>query len=381
MIESSNGDAPAGSGAFGAPASLLQRSVLAGLQLAGWGLYGVAYYLTLRPHQPFADLLWKQTAIATGSGLLFSTLLGALFWTLRLRRRRPVIQALVLPAAGVATGLLWYQVKAWGVDWVDPFVAPVVGAAAVGPGEGSILSGIVAFPVVMLAWSGLYLGLVQWREQRRQERRVLEADAEAQRARLRMLRYQLNPHFFFNALNTIGALADERPEAVKTVVRKLSGFLRYTLLTDDLEAPLQEEVRAIEQYLAVEKVRFEDDLQVTVDVDPAAGRLPMPAFLVLPLVENAVKHGQRTSPSPLRIHVTGRCTDEGVLAVEVANTGHWRTDRDAPSGTDTGLDNVRARLRTRYPGHHRFTVTEDDGWVRARIEIDRTAIDAADRHA
>jgi len=381
MTESSNADATAGSGAFGATASPLQRSVLAGLQLAGWGLYGAAYYLTLRPHQPFADLLWKQTAIATGSGLLFSTLLGALFWTLRLRRRRPVIQALVLPAAGVATGLLWYQVKAWGVDWVDPFVAPVVGAAALGPGEGSILSGIAAFPVVMLAWSGLYLGLVQWIEQRRQERRVLEADAEAQRARLRMLRYQLNPHFFFNALNTIGALADERPQDVKTVVRKLSGFLRYTLLTDDLEARLQEEVRAVEQYLTVEKVRFEDDLQVTVEVDADAGRLPMPAFLVLPLVENAVKHGQRTSPSPLRIHVTGQCTDEDVLAVEVANTGHWREDRGAISGTDTGLDNVRARLRTQYPDHSRLTVTEDDGWVRARIEIDRTAIDTADRHA
>jgi len=360
---------------------LLRPSILVGLQFAGWGLYGVAYYLTLRPHQPFADLLWKQTAIATGTGLLLSTVLGVGFWFLRLRRRPPIAQALIVLGGGVAGGLLWYQLKAWGVDWVNPFVAPVVGTAALGPGEGSILSGIAAFPIVMLAWSGLYLGLVQWSEQQRQERRVLQADAEAQRAQLRMLRYQLNPHFFFNALNTIGALADERPQQVKTVVRELSGFLRYTLLNDDLEARLQDEVRAIEQYLAVEKVRFEDDLRVTVEVEEDAERLPVPAFLVLPLVENAVKHGQRTSPSPLRIHITGQCTDTDVLAVEVANTGHWRKDRGAVGGTNTGLDNVRTRLQTQYPDHNRFTVTEDDGWVRARIEIDKSAIDADDRHA
>ena len=204
---------------------------------------------------------------------------------------------------------------------------------------------------------------------------------EATVARLRMLRYQLNPHFFFNALNTIGALADEDPGRVKTAVRELSGFLRYTLLDEDgTEAALDDEMRAVGHYLAVEKIRFEDDLQVTVDVSPEAGRHPVPAFLVLPLVENAVKHGQRTSPSPLRIRITGRC-DEDTLVLEVANTGHWREERTATPGTDTGLDNVRTRLRTRYPDRHRLTKTADDGWVRVRIEIDVSAIDAADRHA
>ena len=358
------------------PAPPLRRSVLVGMQLAVWVVYGVAYYLTLRPHQPFADLVWKQTLIAAGSGLAVSTLLGALYWSVGLRRRRPLWQGSIIVVGGIAMGLAWYQVKAWGADWVNPFIAPVTGVTVLRPGEGSILSGPAAFPIVLLAWSGLYLGLVQWYEQQQKERRLIQADAAAQRAQLRMLRYQLNPHFFFNALNTIGALADENPQRVKTAVRELSGFLRYTLLDEEeLEAPLRDEIDAAEHYLAVEKIRFEEDLQVEVDLGAEAGRLVVPSFLVLPLVENAVKHGPHTSPVPLRVRVTARRTEEA-LAIEVANTGHWRDSPPSPDSTDTGLDNVRTRLQTQYPDQHDLVLTEEDGWVRTRIEIDTDAFDS-----
>ena len=349
-----------------------------GLQLFGWAIYGIVYYLTLRPHQPFGDILWKQTFVATGTGLLFSSLLGALYWTLGLRQRRLGGQGVLILGASIAGGLMWYQVKAWGVDWVDPFITPVVAAAAFRPGEGSILSSVAAFPIVMLAWSGLYLGIAQWHEQQKQERRLLQADAEAQRAQLRMLRYQLNPHFFFNALNTISALADENPQRVKTAVRELSGFLRYTLLDEeDLDVPLRDEFQAVEHYLAVENIRFEEDLQVEVDLGDEAGRQVVPSFLVLPLVENAVKHGQRTSPRPLRIWVTAHHTND-TLTIEVANTGHWRDDQAARNGTGTGLNNVRRRLEAQHPDQHQLALTEDEGCVRVRIELDT---DTLDQHA
>ncbi len=352
----------------------LQGLSLASLQLFGWGLYALGYYLTLRPYQPFGDILWKQTLVATSTGLLVSSLLGTLYWSLALRQRAPAVQILLVLGAGLAAGLIWYQIKAWGVDWVNPFIAPVTGVASFRPGEGSFLSGAVSFPIVMIAWSGVYLGFAQWSLQQKQERRLLRADAEAQRARLRALRYQLNPHFFFNALNTIEALASEKPERVREVVRELSGFLRYTLLDEEaLKAPLQQEVKAIEHYLAVEKIRFEDDLQVNVDVTPEAGRSRIPSFLVLPLVENAVKHGQRTSPMPLRIHVTASI-ERDTLALEVANTGRWRAEAPDADGTNTGLDNVRTRLETQYPDHYRFEVAEENGWVRAQIEIDTKAL-------
>jgi signal transduction histidine kinase len=346
-----------------------------GLHLTGWLCYGVIYYLTLRPHQPFGGILWKQTAIATGTGLLLSTGLGAAYRALDVRRMPPVGEVSTALVGSVAVGLLWYQIKAWGADWVTPFIAPVTLFGEFRPGDGSLLSSAPAFPVVMLVWSGFCLSLIHWRGEQAEERRRVRADAEAQRARLRMLRYQLNPHFFFNALNTIGALADENPQRVKTAVRELSGFLRYTLLDEDaLRAPLRDEVEAVAHYLAVEKVRFEDDLVVDVDLDADAGRLVVPSFLILPLVENAVKHGPHTSPSPLRVRVAGRRT-EGTLVIEVANTGHWRADATGTDGTETGLDNVRSRLQAQFPDRHRFSLDDGDGWVRARIELDTEPLD------
>jgi hypothetical protein len=353
-----------------------RRLLFGGLHLAGWTVYGVVYYLTLRPYQPFADILWKQTLIAAGTGLVLSTLLGTAYWALDVRRLHPVGEVTTALVGAVTVGLLWYQVKAWGADWVDPFLVPVAAAGALRPGEGSVLSSAPAFPVLMLAWSGFYLSIAHWRGEQAEERRRLQADAEAQRAQLRMLRYQLNPHFFFNALNTIGALADEEPARVTDAVRELSGFLRYTLLDEEaLQAPLRDEIEAAEHYLAVEEIRFEDDLRVDVDVSPAAARQEVPSFLVLPLVENAVKHGQRTSPSPLRVHLRGTVSEDA-LTVEVANTGHWRADD--PDGTQTGLDNVRDRLRARYPDRHRLAIEERDGWVRVRIDIDREALSRHD---
>ena len=362
---------------FDPSASPARRGMMAGLHLTGWLLYGVVYYLTLHPYQPFADILWKQTAIATGTGLLLSTGLGAAYRALGVRRLPPVGEVSTALVGSVAVGLLWYQIKAWGAGWVDPFIAPVTAFGGYRPGDGSLLSSAPAFPVMMLVWSGFYLSLAHWQGKQEEERRRLQADAEAQRARLRALRYQLNPHFFFNALNTISALADENPPRVQEAVRELSGFLRYTLLDDQaLEAPLHDELQAAEHYLAVEKIRFEEDLQVDSDVSDGAGRQVVPSFLVLPLVENAVKHGQRTSASPLRIRLRGTLTDE-TLTIDVANTGHWRDDGLGTNGTGTGLDNVQNRLQAQYPDQHRFSVLDEDGWVHVRIKIDR---DALDRH-
>ena len=355
----------------------VRRPVLAALHLGGWVLYGVVYYLLLRPYQPFGDLLWKQTLIAAGAGGLLSAGLGVAYRALGVRRWHPVAEGSTALVGSVAVGLLWYQIKAWGVDWVNPFIAPITIPGFFRP-EGSLLSTGPAFPLIMLVWSGFYLSIAHWWREQTEARRRLEADAEAQRAQLRALRYQLNPHFFFNALNTIGALADENPSRVKEAVRELSGFLRYTLLDDEaLAVPLRDEIAAAEHYLAVEKIRFEDDLQITVEVSDETGRQVVPSFLVLPLVENAIKHGQRTSPDPLHVHLRGTRTDDA-LTITVANTGHWRETSADEEGTHTGLDNVRARLEAQYPGQHRFALTDEDGWVRARIEIDT---DALDRHA
>ncbi len=350
------------------------------VQLMGWGVYGIVYYVTLRPYNPFNAIVLQQALWATGLGFLVSSLLGWAYYALGISRWHWGWQSLAIGLGSVGVGLAWAGVNHWGTTRIDPFVLPVISYVGILPGQGSLLSHPAAFPMVLLVWSGSYLGIAFWHERQVQQQRVFQADAEAQRARLQMLRYQLNPHFFFNALNTINALADESPRRVKEAVHELSGFLRYSLLDEDtLMVPLNEEIQAVQHYLAIEKMRFEDDLQVTVDLDTDAGHQTVPAFLVLPLIENAVKHGQHTSPFPLRVHLTATLTDDR-LRIAVANTGHLRTDAPTDASTDTGLSNVRARLQAQYPDAHRFTLTEDDGWVRARINIDRTALTTNTSH-
>jgi two-component sensor histidine kinase len=350
------------------------------LQLAGWVAYGVVFHVTLRPYNPFMDIVLQQALWATGSGLLFSSMLGAAYRALEISQGHLGKQSLAVGVGSVVAGLVWASVYRWGASYIDPFELPVMAYVDFLPGQGSLLSHPAAFPVVLLVWSGCYLGIAFWHERQAQQKRLFQADAEAQRARLQMLRYQLNPHFFFNALNTINALADESPRRVKEAVHELSGFLRYSLLDEDtLMVSLNEEIQAVRHYFAIETMRFEDDLQVTIDVDPEAGHQTVPAFLVLPLIENAVKHGQHTSAFPLRIRLEASLSGDR-LRIEIANTGHIREDPSPDQSTNTGLSNVRARLQAQYPSAHRFSLTEHNGWVRARIDIERPALTTDPTH-
>jgi hypothetical protein len=338
-------------------------------QLVFWCLFAAVFFLVVRPHHPFDDILLRQTAATTAIGLACSAVLERLQAPLHARTPR-LATFVVAPLGSVLLGLAWYALAKRASDAVNPFVWMAVtlpGGELFAPQQSPV------FPAVLLFWSLLFLAVVHLRDQRAQKERLLRAETLTQQARLRMLRYQLNPHFLFNALNSIGALASESPERVQRMVGELSGFLRYPLLgSERLEVPLGEELSAVRHYLEVEKVRFEDDLDVHIELEPAAAQRMLPAFLVLPLVENANKHGQRTSGRPLEIHVAGRI-DEGALRVEVKNTGRWiapaRVSGDG-GGTDTGLNNVRERLLAHYPGRHAFDLYQNDGWVHARIRID-----------
>lgn len=226
---------------------------------------------------------------------------------------------------------------------------------------------------IWLGWSSLYFGIKYWRDWADEKDRARKAVALVQRARLQMLRYQLNPHFLFNALNSVRALIQEDKKHAKEMITELSEFLRYSLIhRDHTEVPLREELDAIRHYLSIEKKRFEDKLQVTFTIDPEAEEYPILSFLIHPLVENAVKYGMKTSTMPLRLHIEA-ALQSGDLRVVVTNSGSWlpppEGSKENPEGTGTGLTNVRARLENAYPGRHRFAVEQNDGRVGVRIEI------------
>ena len=237
----------------------------------------------------------------------------------------------------------------------------------------SMLSLVVMRFPLLFAFSSLDVAFRLWRAWEVQRRQADEALHLAQHAQLEMLRYQLNPHFFFNALNTIRALIDENRADARAMVTELSEFLRYSLARRDrLEVTLAEEVEAIGHYLAVEKKRFEEKLEVRVAVAEAARSWPVLSLLLHPLVENAVKHGMETSPLPLRVSLEAGIV-EGHLDIRIQNSGRWKAPlqggQSAPGGTGTGLANVRRRLENAYPGRHELEVGPQNDGVEALLRL------------
>ncbi len=242
---------------------------------------------------------------------------------------------------------------------------------------GDAIRWINYFVPIWLGWSSLYFGIKYWRDWEDEKDRAQKATVLARTAQLQMLRYQLNPHFLFNVLNSVRALIEENKNDAKAMITELSEFLRYSLVhRDQEEVLLREELDAIRHYLSVEKRRFEEKLDVTFAVGPQAAEYPVLGFLLHPLVENAIKYGMKSSPLPLRIRIEAS-VQNGDLHIAIINSGSWLSNtliQEADhSGTRTGLANVRSRLENAYPGRHQFETGEKDGNVKVVVTINQEA--------
>lgn len=200
---------------------------------------------------------------------------------------------------------------------------------------------------VFSSWTGLYLAITYGHRLREEERQVQASRLLAKTAQLQALRYQINPHFLFNTLNSISALIeDDRKEDAERMVEGLSRFLRTTLETEgDEEIPLSDELELQRAYLEVEQIRF-PDLALAIDVDPETEDALVPHLILQPLVENAVKHGvaRRSGRSSISISAD---QSHGKLRLRVRNdTATLRLGQGRPDGI--GLANVRERLAARH---------------------------------
>jgi len=202
-----------------------------------------------------------------------------------------------------------------------------------------------------------------------ERQRADEAESRLIRSRLQALRYQINPHFLFNILNSIDALAKQAPQRIPELIRELARYLRFTLTEHNDLVPLHLELDAIASYLKLEKIRFEDDLVVDINSSNDCGQALVPELLLQPLVENAIKYGMKTSAPPLRVAI--RCTGAGErLTVEVANTGEWVGEQeDGRYKTGLGLLNLRERLNLWYPNNSSLTIEAQGGWIIAKVTL------------
>jgi hypothetical protein len=227
--------------------------------------------------------------------------------------------------------------------------------------------------IFLFSWSAFYFVTKMWLEWKKQKEKTQKEDILAQRAQLQMLRYQVNPHFLFNSLNSIRALIEEDAESAKLMINELSEFLNYSLTTKaSTFIPLRTEIEAASLYFAIEKKRFEDKLKIVFDIGKEAEKFKVVSFLLHPLIENAIKYGMQTSSLPLKIEVKAIVHDSK-LVLSVFNTGRWIGSKDRAEfkelSTGTGLENVRQRLENAFPGSHSFNVAEVSEGVMAEIRI------------
>ena len=211
----------------------------------------------------------------------------------------------------------------------------------------------------------------------------LAARLAAEKSGLEVLRYQLNPHFLFNTLNAICAQIIKSPRVARDTVIRLAEFCRLTLHRPDENADpsLAQEIKMLRAYLDIERTRLGPLLDVEVTTDPALDSVLLPPFLLLPLVENAVKYGSATSEDVVRISLSFSSTPDGSILIEITNSGRWiepaHSPRDVPS-LGIGLENVRQRLARTYPSRHQLFAgpTEDGDGVLVRLLLTPAATDA-----
>ena len=201
-------------------------------------------------------------------------------------------------------------------------------------------------------WSGLYFGIKFYQTVQQQNESLLKAANSASEAQLSALRYQLNPHFLFNTLNSISTLVlEQRNDQANRLITRLSRFLRLSLDSDPKrKSPLESELEILGLYLDIEQLRFEERLHVEYDVTPHARRALMPGLLLQPLVENAIKHAISLSESGGTIDIAAKIED-GKLCLLVTDSGPETatgSDVEMELSEGAGLRNTRERLEVLY---------------------------------
>jgi LytS/YehU family sensor histidine kinase len=324
-------------------------------QAAGWGsfvVYTLGFYLA------FAAPRWEIVAsivLIDGAGcpLLTHGLRGWMHrrgWTqLSLRRLLPrAAAAAVLLAAGVASFVL-------------------IVARLIPDNEGFDTTGAFwMFVTFLWAFAGWLLIYFAVHARRQRDARELELTLDARNAQLDLLRAQVNPHFLFNCLNSVRALITENPERASSMVTSLSDLLRYSLQSERTHTvSLADELAIVEEYVSLERVRFEDRLRFERTLDPAALDAHIPPMLVQTLVENAVKHGIAALPQGglvrVRADVSGRR-----MTIRVSNTGGMPI---AYNAAGHGLHNTMERLRLLYGDRASFSLTDVSGDTVATVTL------------
>ena len=224
---------------------------------------------------------------------------------------------------------------------------------------------VFATSLFFLLWNSVYFTFHFFQQSKEQEVNNIQLTASHNEIELKNLRSQLNPHFLFNSLNSIRALIDLDPDQAKINVTKLSGLLRKSLILGKEQlVTLEEELAIVNDYLDLEKVRFEERVTIFQEHDPNLLTRQIPPFIVQTLVENAIKHGVSKRIEGSTIWIRSYLKHDTAL-LEVCNEGTLEHNEDA----GIGIENTMRRLELQYRGKAQFELFEKEGIVHAVITI------------
>ena len=357
------------------------------LQLFGWTGISLLTYLSLSvPYDQYELAYLAHNISQSVVGLVLSIPLRPIF--------RTVWNWAFLPRMVVVLGAAILVALAWAALRLTLFML-MTGERGLWPDFGGWL-----FPsmFVFFTWAALYHGIKYYqmlqreREallrieslQRQEAFKLAQVEADARNAQLALLRYQLNPHFLFNTLNSVNALVSKGDAGKATkMINKLSEFFRHSLRAEpETEVTVAEEVATTELYLDIEKTRFADRLTVEIRIAESAKSRLVPSMILQPLVENALKHAIGVSENGGQIRILASEADSGALQVRVEDSGPEGSDLQAdqrPPGASVGLDNTRARLHAFYGDGGRLKIEKADiGGYSVLVEVIPTDAGAID---
>lgn len=221
--------------------------------------------------------------------------------------------------------------------------------------------------ILFALWSGFYYVFVIIEKSRKQELLNLQWQASKNEIELKNLRAQLNPHFLFNSLNSIRALVAINPDQAKTAITQLSGLLRNSISLGKLRLiSFKDELELVDNYLKLEQIRFEERLQIQMQVDDSVRHCQVPPLMLQTIVENAIKHGISKSINGGKISVAATKI-ENTVTITIDNTGTLNTKSDGEEAV--GLSNTRKRLAILFGEHGEFNLFQYGELVRAQIKI------------
>jgi two-component system LytT family sensor kinase len=330
------------------------------LQLVGWFGFALLSFLSL-------TLWYNQQEPAYIAHTILQSAMGVLVsWPLRPLFHYFWYDKGIFRISAAIAGVLGCSIV-WTILRITTFMAMTGETDLWADFGGWLFASILIF----LAWVGFYHGIKYYQllqsehetllkvasENKEQQLRRAKAETIAHEAQLKMLRYQLNPHFLFNTLNAISALVKiEEASKANAMVLQLSSFLRYSLDNDAFQSvPLDKEVDALRLYLNIEQTRFGDRLELEFDIDPEARSVLVPSLILQPLAENAIKHAIAQAENGGKISIAANLENEHLI-IRVADTGSGlaSTSDSKPSGV--GLRNTLDRLDEFYGDTYTFSL-------------------------